>query len=73
MLFRDLSPLVRLSLDDWVVGLQQANPDLVMRRVGEPREEGEAIAVPFEDAASGTRHEVLVWPDGRVGELRSLA
>lgn len=73
MEFRDLSPLQRLSLDEWIARAQEANPAALIRRVGEPRPDGDAVAVPLEDGATGSRYEVLVWPDGRVNGQRELA
>lgn len=73
MEFRDLPPLQRLQLDEWIAHAQEENPAAVIRRVGEPRPSGEAVAVPLEDGATGSRYEVLLWSDGSVNGLRELA
>lgn len=71
--FRDLTPLERRSFDAYITDAQAANPQAILRRVGEPRPEGKATVVPFEDTNSGSRYEVLVWPDGAVNGLRTVA
>lgn len=72
MNFRDLTPLERRSYDLYIAQARLANPQAVFRRVGDPRPEGNATVVGFEDGA-GSRYEVLVWPDGAVNGLRTVA
>lgn len=71
--WRDLPPLMRLSFDLYLQQAQEINEGAVLRRIGEPRPEGEATVVPFEDSASGSRYEVLCWSDGSVNGLRPVA
>lgn len=71
--WREIPPLVRRSFELYIQQAQEINPGAVLRRIGEPRPEGEATVVPFEDSATGSRYEVLCWPDGSVNGLRSVA
>lgn len=73
MNFRDLTPLERRSYDLYIAQARAANPQAILRRVGDPRPEGEATVVPFVEGSSGSRFEVLVWPDGAVNGLRAVA
>lgn len=73
MEFRELSPTVRLGIDEWFARSAEANPAVVLRRSGEPRPEGEAFAIPLQDTRTGARYEVVAWPDGSVTGLRELA
>lgn len=70
--FRELSTLIRRSFDLYITQAQELNPGAILRRVDEPRPEGDAVVIPFEDAASGSRYEVLAWPDGAVNGLRQV-
>ena len=69
----DLSALMRTSLTLYIQQAQELNANAVLRLVGEPRPEGDAMVVPFEDTKSGSRFEVLCWPDGSVNGLREIA
>jgi hypothetical protein len=71
--FRDLTPLERRSFDLYITQAQQANPQAVLGRVGDPRPEAGATVVPFADSKSGSRYEVFVWPDGSVNGFRAVA
>lgn len=73
MEFRDLPTLTRRSFDLYITQAQELNDGAILRVAGQPRPEGEATVVPFEDAATGSRYEVLVWPDGTVNGRRQVA
>lgn len=68
--------VVRRSFDVYLTEFQAKNAGARLGRVGVPRQEGDDasdFAIPYEDAASGTRYEVAISPAGAVGATRQIS